>query len=197
MTATTILDDYRDLLERPSFADLAAVRRDSTSQVNVTCSGGTANHLRLTYLVTRQKHRKLKENPAAAISVMDPDSPYCHLKVSSDANAVNGTFATSAREIHGDQHLYPSSHRGNDGNAPVEHRIRAQRHSPVRAGRLKARGGQHIPHQSPGCRSQIGSCIAAGNAYVDDVIASHETRRMLGIAVRSYRDAPSVAGSPS
>lgn len=81
MTATTIPEDYRDLLERPLVGDLATVRPDGTPQVNAMWFKWDGEYLLFTHVVTRQKHRNVEANPAVAFSVIDPDDPYRHLEV--------------------------------------------------------------------------------------------------------------------
>lgn len=82
MTATVeIPEDYRDLLERPTFAHLATIRPDGTAQVNTMWFKWDGEFLYFTHISGRQKYRNVTANPSVAISIADPDDQYRHLEV--------------------------------------------------------------------------------------------------------------------
>lgn len=76
-----IPDDLRDLLERPTFADLATVREDGTPQVNPMWFAWDGEFIRFTHTNYRRKFKNIRANPAVAISIIDPDDPYRYLEV--------------------------------------------------------------------------------------------------------------------
>jgi PPOX class probable F420-dependent enzyme len=81
MTAPLIPDDFRDLLERPLFADLATVREDGTPQVNPMWYAWDGEFVKFTHTNYRRKFRNITANPAVAISIIDPENPYRYLEV--------------------------------------------------------------------------------------------------------------------
>jgi PPOX class probable F420-dependent enzyme len=79
--SATVPPTHKDLLERPLFGHLATVRPDGTPQVNVMWFLWDDERLKFTHTTYRQKFRNLKENPAIAMSIADPDDGYRFLEV--------------------------------------------------------------------------------------------------------------------
>ena len=81
MADSLIPADYRDLLERPLFGHLATARPDGGVQVNPMWFEFDGEFIMFTHTDKRQKYRNLLANPAAALSIIDPDQPYRYLEV--------------------------------------------------------------------------------------------------------------------
>ncbi|HEX3749257.1 MAG TPA: PPOX class F420-dependent oxidoreductase [Streptosporangiaceae bacterium] len=81
MADSPIPADYRDLLERPVYGHLATARPDGGVQVNPMWFEFDGEFIQFTHTTARQKYRNLVANPAAALSIIDPDQPYRYLEV--------------------------------------------------------------------------------------------------------------------
>src|SRR6202012_1283207 len=81
MADSPIPADYRDLLERPVYGHLATARPDGGVQVNPMWFEFDGEFIQVTKTKARQKSRNLEANPAAALSIIDPDQPYRYLEV--------------------------------------------------------------------------------------------------------------------
>lgn len=81
MTGVAIPEDFRDLLERPLFADLATVREDGTPQVNPMWYAWDGEFIKFTHTNFRRKFKNISANPNVAISIIDPENPYRYLEV--------------------------------------------------------------------------------------------------------------------
>ena len=78
---SVIPEEFQDLLERPSFAQLGTVRPDGTPQVNPMMFEWDGSRLRFSHKSTRQKFRNIAQNPYIAASIPDPDDPYRYVEV--------------------------------------------------------------------------------------------------------------------
>ncbi|WP_430787509.1 PPOX class F420-dependent oxidoreductase [Actinoplanes sp. G11-F43] len=81
MSGVDIPEDFKDLLERPLFADLATVREDGTPQVNPMWYAWDGEFIKFTHTNYRRKFKNISANPAVAISIIDPENPYRYLEV--------------------------------------------------------------------------------------------------------------------
>ncbi len=71
----------RRLLDLPLYGHLGTVRPDGSVQVNPMWFEFDGEHVRFTHTTYRQKYRNLQRNPAMALSILDPDSPFHYLEV--------------------------------------------------------------------------------------------------------------------
>lgn len=76
-----IPDHLLYLLERPLYGHLATIRPDDTPQANPMWFAWDGEYLKFTNTTVRAKYRNVQHNPAVAMSVVDPDSPYTYLEV--------------------------------------------------------------------------------------------------------------------
>jgi PPOX class probable F420-dependent enzyme len=76
-----ISDDYHDLFERKSFANLATLMPDGTSQITPVWVGYDGDHLLVNTAKGRQKEKNVRRNPKVGINVLDPDDPYRYVSV--------------------------------------------------------------------------------------------------------------------
>lgn len=81
MAGVGIPEDFKDLLERPLFADLATVREDGTPQVNPMWYAWDGEFIKFTHTNFRRKFKNITANPAVAISIIDPENPYRYIEV--------------------------------------------------------------------------------------------------------------------
>ncbi len=76
-----ISDDYHDLFERKSFANLATLTPDGTPQIAPVWVGYDCDHLLVNTAKGRQKEKNVRRNPKVGINVLDPDDPYRYVSV--------------------------------------------------------------------------------------------------------------------
>jgi PPOX class probable F420-dependent enzyme len=75
------LDQYRDLLDKKSFAHVATVGPDGTPQVTPVWVDFDGKHIRINTARGRVKDRNLAKNPRVALSLQDPENPYRYVQV--------------------------------------------------------------------------------------------------------------------
>jgi PPOX class probable F420-dependent enzyme len=74
-------DSHRDLLGKKAFANLATVGAGGAPQVTPVWFDTEGDLIRINTAKGRVKDRNLRQNPAVALSVMDPDNPYRYVQV--------------------------------------------------------------------------------------------------------------------
>ncbi|HWC78186.1 MAG TPA: PPOX class F420-dependent oxidoreductase [Blastocatellia bacterium] len=79
--AGVIPDQYVDLFQKKSFANLATVNDDGTPQVTPVWVDYDGTHVLVNSARGRKKVRNMEKNPAVALSILDPDNPYRYLEV--------------------------------------------------------------------------------------------------------------------
>ena len=88
-----IPDDYKDILQKKAFANLATVNTDGTPQVTPVWVDYDGTHVRFNTAKGRVKDQNLRRNPAVALSISDPDNPYRYLQVRGRVAEVTETGA--------------------------------------------------------------------------------------------------------
>lgn len=82
----SIPEQYRDILEAESFAHLATVGSDGDPQSTpLWVDHEDGEYVLLNTRRGRQKERNIRENPAVAVSVLDPENPSRYLSVRGEA----------------------------------------------------------------------------------------------------------------
>jgi PPOX class probable F420-dependent enzyme len=78
-----IPEDYRDLLDRPTFAHVATILPNGLPHVTPTWIDATDDyeHVLVNTARTRRKERNVRQNPAIGMSILDPDDPYRYLSL--------------------------------------------------------------------------------------------------------------------
>jgi len=76
-----IPEQLHRLLELPLYGHLGTIRPDDSVQVTPMWYEFDGEHLRFTHTSKRQKFRNLQHNPAMALSILDPGSPFHYLEV--------------------------------------------------------------------------------------------------------------------
>jgi PPOX class probable F420-dependent enzyme len=79
--ANTIPDNFRDVLEKKSYAQLATVMKDGTPQVTPVWFDFDGTYIRVNSAKDRVKDKNMRRNPSVALSVQDPDNPYRYVAV--------------------------------------------------------------------------------------------------------------------
>lgn len=76
-------DVFHDLFEKQTFAHVSTVMPDGSPQVTPVWIDydADADQLLFNTARSRRKERNLRENPAVAVSMTDPDDPYRFLSV--------------------------------------------------------------------------------------------------------------------
>jgi PPOX class probable F420-dependent enzyme len=76
-----IPEEYTDLFEKKAFASLATLMPDGTPQVTPVWVDYDGKHLLINSARGRRKDKNMEQNPAVAVSIIDPDNPYRYLEV--------------------------------------------------------------------------------------------------------------------
>lgn len=83
----SIPEEYRDIFEKRSFANLATVE-DGIPQVTPVWVEYDGEHIIFNTARGRKKDRNMQDNPNVAFSVLDPDNPYRYVGVQGKVAAV-------------------------------------------------------------------------------------------------------------
>ena len=78
---STIPDNFSDLYQKKTFAQLATVMQDGSPQVTPVWWEYDGKHIVVNSAKGRTKDLNMRRNPHVAISVQDPENPYRHLSV--------------------------------------------------------------------------------------------------------------------
>jgi len=76
-----IPDKFKDLLEKPAFANLATIMPDGAPQVTPVWFDYDGRHIIINTAKGRVKDRNMRANPRVALSIMDPTNPYRYLEI--------------------------------------------------------------------------------------------------------------------
>jgi PPOX class probable F420-dependent enzyme len=79
--AAAIPENFRDLLEKKAFANLATVMKDGAPQVTPVWFDWDGGHIRVNSAKGRIKDRNMRRSPRVALAILDPDNPYRHLAI--------------------------------------------------------------------------------------------------------------------
>ncbi len=79
--AATIPDNFKDLVQKKAFANLATVMPDGSPQVTPVWFDWDGTHIRVNSAKGRVKDRNMRRAPKVALAILDPDNPYRHLAV--------------------------------------------------------------------------------------------------------------------
>lgn len=71
-----IPEEYHDLFEKGAFAHFASVLPDGSPHVVPVWIDYDGEHVLVNTLEERQKTKNVQQNPAVAVSMVDPDNPY-------------------------------------------------------------------------------------------------------------------------
>lgn len=77
----SIPDEYADLLEKKSFANLATIMPDGSPQVTPVWCDFDGTHVRVNSARGRRKDRNIRRDPRVSLSLQDPDNPYRYLEI--------------------------------------------------------------------------------------------------------------------
>ena len=76
-----IPDQYKDLLQKKAFANLATVMKDGSPQVTPIWFDYDGTHVRINSAKGRWKDKNMRNRPKVALSILDPDNPYRYMQV--------------------------------------------------------------------------------------------------------------------
>jgi PPOX class probable F420-dependent enzyme len=124
----TIPQEFRDLLAKKAFANLATVMPDGSPQVTPVWFDFDGSHIRINSAKGRVKDKNMRRNPFVAMAIQDPDNPYRYLAVRGRVEEITEAGADAhidslAKKYLG-QDRYP--HR-RPGEVRVIYRIRPER----------------------------------------------------------------------
>lgn len=76
-----ILEEFRDLLDRPIVAALATTGPDGQPQVTPVWCGYDGDHVIINATADRQKHHNMVARPAVTLLLVDPDNQFRYLEI--------------------------------------------------------------------------------------------------------------------
>ena len=77
----TIPDNFTDLSQKKTFAQLATIMGDGSPQVTPVWWEYDGKHVVINSAKGRTKDLNMRRNPNVALSIQDPDNPYRHLSL--------------------------------------------------------------------------------------------------------------------
>jgi PPOX class probable F420-dependent enzyme len=78
---STIPDNFSDLFQKKTFAQLATLMSDGSPQVTPVWCEFDGTHVVINSAKGRVKDRNMRRNPTVALSIQDPENPYRHLSL--------------------------------------------------------------------------------------------------------------------
>lgn len=72
---------YADILRKRSFAHLATIMPDGSPQVTPVWIDYDGQYLLVNTAEGRAKDRNMRRDGRVALSILDPDDPYCHIDI--------------------------------------------------------------------------------------------------------------------
>jgi PPOX class probable F420-dependent enzyme len=79
--AATIPDQYKDLLTKKAFANLATLMKDGSPQVTPVWFDYDGTYIRVNTAKGRWKDKNMRHRPQVALSIADPDNPYRYMQI--------------------------------------------------------------------------------------------------------------------
>ncbi len=79
--AATIPENFKDLLQKKAFANLATLMPDGTPQVTPVWFDWDGSHIRVNTAKGRVKDRNMRRAPKVALAILDPENPYRHVAI--------------------------------------------------------------------------------------------------------------------
>jgi PPOX class probable F420-dependent enzyme len=76
-----IPEKYRDLFNKPAFANLATIMPNGSPQVTPVWFDYDGKHMLVNSAKGRQKDRNMRREPRVSMAIMDPENPYRYLEV--------------------------------------------------------------------------------------------------------------------
>lgn len=109
--AMAIPDQYKDLLQKKTFAHLGTIMKDGSPQVTPVWFDDDGVHIRVNSAKGRWKDKNMRQRPKVALSILDPENPYRYLQIRGTVVEVteNGADAhiDSLAKKYLDQDKYP------------------------------------------------------------------------------------------
>jgi len=91
--AQTIPDKFRDLLDKPAFANLATIMADGSPHVTPVWFDYDGRNILINSAKGRVKDRNMRNNRNVALSIMDPANPYRYLQIRGNVTEITETGA--------------------------------------------------------------------------------------------------------
>ena len=125
--AVTIPQEFRDLLTKKAFANLATVMPDGSPQVTPVWCDFDGSHIRINSAKGRVKDKNMRHNAQVALAIQDPDNPYRYLAVRGRVDEISEAGADAhidslAKKYLG-QDRYPNR---KPGEVRITYRIRPE-----------------------------------------------------------------------
>lgn len=86
-------EDFLDLFERRSFANLATVDPDGSVHVTVVWTDYDGTYVLVNTAEGRRKERNLRRNPAVGLTILDPENPYRYLSIQGEVEELTSEGA--------------------------------------------------------------------------------------------------------
>ncbi|HCU91043.1 MAG TPA: PPOX class F420-dependent oxidoreductase [Gammaproteobacteria bacterium] len=118
-----IPDNFKDLLNKKAFADLATVMPDGTPQVTPVWFDSDGDQLRINSAKGRQKDRNMRARPAVALAIIDPDNPYRYMQLRGTVSEITEEAADSHIDELAQTYLGTDYHKHEDDETRVIYNI--------------------------------------------------------------------------
>src|SRR5512141_768875 len=79
--SNVIPEKYRDLFNKPAFANLATLMPDGRPQVTPVWCDFDGSHVIVNSAKGRRKDLNMRAEPRVSLAIIDPDNPYRYLEV--------------------------------------------------------------------------------------------------------------------
>jgi PPOX class probable F420-dependent enzyme len=76
-----IPDNFKDLFQKPAFANLATIMPDGTPQVTPVWCDFDGKDILINTAEGRQKDKNVRRDPHVSLAISDPQNPYRYLEV--------------------------------------------------------------------------------------------------------------------
>jgi PPOX class probable F420-dependent enzyme len=76
-----IPDSFKDLFQKPAFANLATIMPDGTPQVTPVWCDFDGKDILINTAAGRQKDKNVRRDPHVSLAISDPQNPYRYLEV--------------------------------------------------------------------------------------------------------------------
>ncbi|MGH7811703.1 MAG: PPOX class F420-dependent oxidoreductase [Candidatus Binatia bacterium] len=91
--AAKIPENFKDLLNKATFAHLATTMADGRPQVTPVWIDFDGTHVLVNSATGRVKDKNMRRDNRVALSILDPDNPYRYLSILGEVVEVTGTGA--------------------------------------------------------------------------------------------------------
>ncbi len=116
--ATTVPEDFKDLLQSSALLNVATIGPKGEPQNNPVWFDWDGAHILFSQTKGRQKYRNVKRDPRVALSIVDPKNPYRYIEVRGVVTRIDedpeNKFINSMSKKYINQDTYPYHQPGDE-----------------------------------------------------------------------------------